>query len=222
MTSTPMELYEAGQLDEAVEASLAAVKVEARPMSPYRFQLAELSCIAGDLDRADQTARHGHQPGRRKPPSGPHCCVNSCGPNWAAENVSIEGRVPEFLGEPFAETLKSYLEGPDARAQRATLLRRAAEAIGPVVGRKEPEPRRFEVNGENRPKTFAISTTCCHLFWKSIPQRENTFWVDWNQILDLDVHPPKRPFDLLWRQASLSIESGPDGEVYHSSDLFGA
>ena len=40
------------------------------------------------------------------------------------------------------------------------------------------------------------------------------FWVDWNQILSLQVHEPKRPFDLLWRQASLSIESGPDGDVY--------
>jgi type VI secretion system protein ImpE len=40
------------------------------------------------------------------------------------------------------------------------------------------------------------------------------FWIDWNQIISMTVHPPKRPADLLWRQASLSIEAGPDGEVY--------
>ena len=53
MTSTPMELYQAGQLDEAMEASLALVKASPADVG-LRFQLAELSCIAGDLDRADR------------------------------------------------------------------------------------------------------------------------------------------------------------------------
>ncbi len=40
------------------------------------------------------------------------------------------------------------------------------------------------------------------------------FWIEWNQILSVEVHPPKQPLDLLWRQATMSIESGPDGDVY--------
>jgi type VI secretion system protein ImpE len=28
------------------------------------------------------------------------------------------------------------------------------------------------------------------------------------------MHPPEKPLDLLWRQATVSIESGPDGDVY--------
>ena len=40
------------------------------------------------------------------------------------------------------------------------------------------------------------------------------YWVRWSQILSLEVMPPQYPIDLLWRQASLEIEAGPDGEVF--------
>ena len=30
----------------------------------------------------------------------------------------------------------------------------------------------------------------------------------------MDFHPPKRPRDLCWRRASMSVSEGPDGAVY--------
>jgi type VI secretion system protein ImpE len=33
-------------------------------------------------------------------------------------------------------------------------------------------------------------------------------------VQTLEFHPPKRPRDLLWRRASMSVADGPDGEVY--------
>jgi type VI secretion system protein ImpE len=29
-----------------------------------------------------------------------------------------------------------------------------------------------------------------------------------------EFHPPKRPRDLIWRRASMSVADGPDGDVY--------
>jgi hypothetical protein len=40
------------------------------------------------------------------------------------------------------------------------------------------------------------------------------FWIPAERVEALEFHPPKRPRDLLWRRASMSVASGPDGEVY--------
>jgi type VI secretion system protein ImpE len=33
-------------------------------------------------------------------------------------------------------------------------------------------------------------------------------------------HPPKRPRDLVWRRCSMSVSSGPDGDVYIPATYF--
>ncbi len=45
------ELYEAGQLHEAVEAAISDVKGKPTDIT-LRYRLAELLCFAGDFDRA--------------------------------------------------------------------------------------------------------------------------------------------------------------------------
>ena len=40
------------------------------------------------------------------------------------------------------------------------------------------------------------------------------FWIPTERVQTLEFHPPKRPRDLLWRRASMSVADGPDGEVY--------
>jgi type VI secretion system protein ImpE len=40
------------------------------------------------------------------------------------------------------------------------------------------------------------------------------FWIPTERVQTLEFHPPKRPRDLLWRRASMSVAQGPDGEVY--------
>ncbi len=40
------------------------------------------------------------------------------------------------------------------------------------------------------------------------------FWVPWKSIQAIEFSKPERPFDLLWRKASVSVAHGPDGEIY--------
>ena len=40
------------------------------------------------------------------------------------------------------------------------------------------------------------------------------YWLGWEQVISMHLHPPEKPLDLLWRQATISVEDGPDGDVY--------
>jgi hypothetical protein len=40
------------------------------------------------------------------------------------------------------------------------------------------------------------------------------FWVPTERVASIVFHPPKRPRDLAWRRATISVNEGPDGEVY--------
>ena len=207
MTSTAMEFYQAGQLDEAVNASIQLVKSHPADIG-YRFQLAELSCIAGDLDRADKQLDTVTN-------QDPQAAVGAAlmrqlvRAELARQECFYQGRVPEFLGEP-SDNLKAHLQA--LTLYRSGDIAAAAEAI---AGWTEQSNLRQSMCVNDRDvddlrdlddilsPVLEVHTTT-----------GKYFWVDWNQILFLEVHKPQRPFDLLWRQATLSIESGPDGEVY--------
>ena len=207
MTTTPMELYEAGKLDDAVEASLALVKAKPADVA-LRFQLAELSCIAGNLDRADKQLDTVTN-------QDPQAAVGAAllrqlvRAELARRECFYQGRVPEFLGEP-SEKLKAHL--------KALTLFRAGDVAGAAAA-IEPFAEVNNLNQAVRVNDRDVNEVrdLDDILSPVLEVHTTTgkyFWVDWNQILNLEVHPPKRPFDLLWRQASLSIESGPEGEVY--------
>ncbi|MCC9602668.1 hypothetical protein LOC67_19125 [Stieleria sp. JC731] len=207
MTTSPMELYEAGKLDEAMEASLQLVKAKPANVA-YRFQLAELSCIAGNLERADkQLDTVGNQDAQAA--IGAALLRQLVRAELARRESFYDGRVPEFLGEP-SERLTAHL--------RALTLYRdgdqagAASELAPFADQailRQP----ISVNGNQVDDIRDLDDLLAPVL-EVYTTTGKYFWVDWNQILHLEMHPPKRPFDLLWRQASLSIESGPDGEVY--------
>ncbi|MCA9136978.1 MAG: hypothetical protein KDB00_09465 [Planctomycetales bacterium] len=207
MTSTPMELYEAGQLDQAVDASLALVKAKPADVG-LRFQLAELSCIAGNLDRADkQLDTVSNQD--------PQAAIGAAllrqlvRAELARRECFFEGRVPEFLGEP-SDKLKSHLQA--LTLSRSGDVAAAAAVLAPLAETKNLN-QPIQVNGKEIDEIRDLDDLLSPVL-EVHTTTGKYFWVDWNQILNLEIHPPKRPFDLLWRQASLSIQSGPDGEVY--------
>lgn len=206
MTSTPMELYQSGEIDEAVEASLALVKASPADVG-LRFQLAELSCIAGNLDRADrQLDTVTNQDAQAA--VGAALLRQLIRAELSRRECFFKGRVPEFLGEP-SETLKSYLQA--LTAYRDGDIASALGTISDMEPGKLASP--LSVNGQEVGELRDLDDLLAPVL-EVHTSTGKYFWVDWNQILSLQVHEPKRPFDLLWRQASLSIESGPDGDVY--------
>lgn len=207
MTNTPMEFYQAGQLDDAVQASLQLVKSHPADVA-YRFQLAELSCIAGNLERADkQLDTVSNQD--------PQAAIGAAllrqlvRAELARRECFYQGRVPEFLGEP-SDTLKTHL-------QALTLFRSGdIQAAGEQIASRADTPNLRQsvcVNGSDVDDLRDLDDILSPVL-EVHTTTGKYFWVDWNQILSLEVHAPERPFDLLWRRATVSIASGPDGEVY--------
>ena len=207
MTDTPMELYEAGRLDDAVEASLAMVKAKPADVG-LRFQLAELCCIAGNLDRAD---RQLDTVSNQDPQAaiGAALLRQLVRAELARRECFLKGRVPEFLGEP-SEKLKAHLQALTLYREGDVAAAVAAlEPLNEISNLRQP----IKVNGAEVDDLRDLDDLLSPVL-EVHTTTGKYFWVDWNQILALEIQPPKRPFDLLWRQASLSIQSGPDGEVY--------
>ena len=206
MSEKPMDYFQAGQLDQAVEASLQQVKKNPSDAAA-RYMLAQLSCIAGDLDRADRqldtVSTQDTQTALRVA-----LVRQLVRAELSRRECYSEGRVPEFIGEP-SEKLQGRL-----RALAAIRDGDTAEAAR-IVGEDQPSPLAgpLEVNGTKVNEIRDLDDLLAPLL-EVHTATGKYFWIEWNQILSVEMHPPETPLDLLWRQATVSIESGPDGDVY--------
>ena len=92
------ELYTAGQLEEAVAAQNEAVKLMPADIEQRSF-LCELLCLIGNLDRADAQCE---TISRMDPSSGPSLNLvrQLIRAEKSRQEVHMEGRAPEFLGDP--------------------------------------------------------------------------------------------------------------------------
>lgn len=205
-TMTPHELFQTGRLAEAIDASLAEVKRNPTDLD-RRGLLAELFCLAGDWERADkQLDTIGHQD--------PQAIValslirQLIRGETSRKECFDSGRPPELLAEPNAGIEKSLAAlaalrvGDEADAVR---LFAEAEAVRPnVAGECDGQPF----------ADFRDLDDATAGFFEVLTSTGKYFWIPVERVQAIEFRPPKRPRDLLWRQAEMSVEDGPDGEVY--------
>ncbi len=206
MTTAPMDLYRAGELDEAMARCLELVKAQPADTG-LRFQLAELACIAGDLERADRQLETVSTQDTEAA-VGAALFRQLVRAELARRECFSQGRVPELIGAP-APAVESRLRA--LASLRAGELEEAAKLIRDAD--ESAEVVSVQVNGKPVTQLRDLDDLLAPIL-EVHTSNGKYFWIDWNQIVTLEVHPPKRPLDLLWRQATLSIESGPDGEVF--------
>jgi type VI secretion system protein ImpE len=205
MTESPMELYQAGKLDEAVDAALALVKKNPSD-TPSRYQLAQLSCFVGDLDRADRQLDtvSTQDPGTALTVALTRQLVRA---ELSRRECFAAGRVPEFIGEPSAN-----LAG---RLRALTALRDGNTAdAAEIIAEPLEVTNTWSVNGGEATSELRDLDDLLAPILEVHTSTGKYFWIAWDQILSMHMHPPEKPLDLLWRQATVSIESGPDGDVY--------
>lgn len=205
---TPSELYQAGKLDEAVAASLELVKQKPADTSK-RFQLAEFACIAGDLERAD---RQFETISNQDADAAVYTALirQLIRAETTRRECFQSGRVPEFIGQP-SEKIQNHLRA--LVAIREGDLPAAADWIDKATEETGEKRRTWTVNGEAVSEIRDLDDVLAPIL-EVHTSTGKYFWVAWEQIVSLELHPPKRTIDMLWRGASLSIEAGPDGEVY--------
>src|SRR5262249_53967985 len=119
-----------------------------------------------------------------------------------------EGRLPEFLGEPTPALrcgLAAFVASRAGNAEEAARHAAEAEALRPrVAGQAGDKP--FD--------DFRDADDLHVGFFEILTTTGKYFWIPTERVASLEFHRPRRPRDLVWRRASISVTEGPDGEVY--------
>lgn len=204
--SSAADLFRAGKLDEAIASAQAALRKAPTDLGA-RVLLAELLAFAGNLERADVIldAASTIDPSTAMVVAEFRQLVRA---DMARRQLFRDGRVPEFLAEP-----------TDAqRLQLAALVAlRAGDAADAAKGAAAAEAARPRTPGSHGQTAFDDFRDVDDLLAGSFEVLTTTgkyYWIPTERVLSVEFHAPKRPRDLLWRRASMSVNQGPDGDVY--------
>lgn len=205
-TQTAGSLFKAGRLAEAVDAANAAVRKAPTDVAA-RMMLAEMLIFAGNLERADLILDAASQ-------VEPEAAVVAAEfrqllrADLARRQLRRDGRVPEFIGEP-TEALRNLLAA--CVAERAGDL---AEAARLAAAAEAARPRVAGFAGDVAFDDFRDADDLCAGLFEVLTTTGKYFWIPTERVATIEFHPPKRPRDLFWRRATMSVREGPDGEVY--------
>jgi type VI secretion system protein ImpE len=203
---TASELFRAGKLAPAIKAANVAVRKSPADLGG-RVLLAELLLFAGNLERADTILDAAAQidPGAMVGVAEFRQLIRAA---MARRQHSREGRMPEFLGEP-TQALRSGLA--------ALVALRAGETEEMARHAAEAEAARPRVPGYAGDQPFDDLRDADDLhagFFEMLTTTGKYFWIPTERVASIEFHPPRRPRDLVWRRASVSVIAGPDGDVY--------
>ena len=200
------ELYRAGHLQQAIEAATAAVRSKPADLERRGF-LAELFCIAGNLDRADAQLEivTNQQP---KAAVGVSLMRQLIRAARSRQEFFQAGRVPDVLKHP-SDTMRLRLEAwaviRSGDPARAAQLIQEAEACRPAVA------------GSMGGNAFDDIRDLDDLFAGAFEVMTSTgkyYWVPAEHVVRVAPRRPERPIDLLWLPAEMTVRGGPDGVVY--------
>lgn len=208
--NTPGALFRAGRLSEAIAAANAAVRSRPGDLG-NRILLSELLLFDGNIERADVIL----DTAAKTDPSAAIVVAEFrqlLRAEAARRQYRREGRVPEFLGEPTAAMRAALAAGVALRAGDM------AEAASHAAQIEDIRPRVPGVlvteNGEVAFDDFRDVDDLCAGFFEILTTTGKYYWVPTERVASLELHPPQRPRDLAWRRATISVNDGPDGEVY--------
>jgi type VI secretion system protein ImpE len=203
---TAAALFRAGKLDDAVAAAQAALRKAPTDLNA-RVLLGELLAFTGNLERADVVldAASAIDPTTALVVAEFRQLIRA---DMARRQLFRDGRVPEFLADPTEvqrlqlAALVALRAGDKAEAARQA---EAAEAIRPHASGKHGDAAFDDLRDADDllAGSFEVLTTT-----------GKYFWIPTERVVALEFHAPKRPRDLLWRRASMSVAAGPDGDVY--------
>lgn len=202
---TAAELFQAGQLNEAIDAQLQAVR--SAPLdSGRRTFLFELLSFAGQWDRADQQLAVMAQEGVEKG-WGANVFQNLLAAERARQKVFAGLARPDvFLDPPQYiverwQALEKLGQGQEAAA--VALLQQSDATLPVVSGAINDQP----VAGLRDADDLLAPILEVMLL-------RDYVWVPWSQVRELVVEKPTHPRDLLWTPARLILSDGDERRAY--------
>jgi type VI secretion system protein ImpE len=203
---TAATLFRAGKLDDAVAAAQAALRKAPTDLNA-RVLLGELLAFSGNLERADVVldAASAIDPSTALVVAEFRQLIRA---DMARRQLFRDGRVPEFLSDP-TETQRLQLAA--LVALRGGDL---AEAAKQASAAEAMRPRAAGQHGDAAFDDWRDADDLLAGSFEVLTTTGKYFWIPTERVLTLEFHAPKRPRDLLWRRASMSVDQGPDGDVY--------
>lgn len=206
--ATAHTLYREGKLQEAIEQALQEVREQPGDAAARAF-LAELLCIQGDFERADNQL---NTLVTLEPAS--LLMVNT----WRQLIRASQSRKDVYE----QSAIPDVIELPSPRIENALALllalkENSAEAISECLAKvdantPEDDQSPFTVNGE-RVWLRDLDDVNAGIL-EVMGANGKYFWVDYNDIRELQLHAPERPLDVIWRKATLVLSNGTEGEVF--------
>ncbi|MGD8589722.1 MAG: type VI secretion system accessory protein TagJ [Chromatiales bacterium] len=203
---TGSQLFTAGDLTGAVTALTDEVRQHPTDRES-RGLLAEMLCLAGELERADKQLE---VLSNQDPEMAPALAIvrQVIRAELARREFYSLGRLPEFLQAPGPQ-LKKHL-------QASILIRENNDAEAAQL-LEEAEQERRHPSGVCNDSPFddfrdLDDLNACYL--EVLASNGKYFWVPLEVISSIEFRPPERPRDLMWRRALLDIHDGPDSEVF--------
>ena len=204
-------LFRARRLGPAIAAANAEVRRRPGDLGA-RVLLAELLLFEGNLERADVILDAAAQ-------ADPTSAVvvaefrQLLRAETARRQLSREGRVPEFLGDPppaLRAILAAYVAVRAGDVVEAARQAAEAEAVRPRVAGMLT----VAAGGNLAFDDFRDIDDLYAGYFEVLTTTGKYFWVPTERVASIAFHPPRRPRDLAWRRATISVNDGPDGEVY--------
>ncbi|MFA5123180.1 type VI secretion system accessory protein TagJ [Zavarzinia sp.] len=198
--------FEAGDIDAAVAAQLGIVKSKPAELGERAF-LAELLCFAGDFARADRQldVLTTQDPKAALPLALFRQIIRA---EMARHEVWNEGRVPDFLGPPPRHVTARL---------RALAELRAGDSVAAATSLAEAEAETPRVAGAHDDTAFEDWRDLDDVLGGTLEVLTSTgkhFWIPIERVIQIEFHAPERARDLLFRRALLSVQDGPEGEVF--------
>lgn len=199
------ELLAASHLNEAIEELVRQVKANPND-SVSRTSLFELSCLAGDWERAErQLDVIGHQSTEAQ--LGVMVYRANINAERERRRVFTEGVQPHFLREPPAyvdllvEALNQVNRGQMAEAR--TTLDRAEEERPAMAGK---------LNGKEFQDFRDYDDFIAPVL--ELIVKDKYVWLPFEQIKSIQISPPRQLRDMIWASAHVEALDGTIGEVY--------
>jgi type VI secretion system protein ImpE len=206
MSADSTQRIEAGDLSGAVEWLTAEVRQH--PGDPgRRAELAELLCFAGEYERADRMLDLlGEQDTSLA--VGVALFRQLLRAEESRQQFYSSGRLPALLSSPSTHD-QLYL--------RALVMLKAGDGASAMRLVDEAEAGRAPLPGKLDGKPFADLRDLDDISASHFDVLTSTgkfYWIPMRQVRQVTLHAPRRRRDLLFRRATMEVESGPSGEVF--------
>lgn len=212
--SKSIDLFQAGQLDAAVE--LAAQDVKSSPADlTLRSLFAEFLCFTRDWKRVDKQLDAIAKVNKNSI-IGVSMLKHLIRSEVARGEVYEQGRLPEFIEKPSLamqkrlEALTHYRSGDYASSN--ALIEEATEL---------EEPRAGAHNG-NSFKTIRDLDDLLGPILEIFTATGEYYWVNLDQIRSLELDKPSNLVDQLWRAARIETVADLKGRVYLPALYYGS